>query len=403
MYKISDEQVDFILDDIAKKGIETEDVRFNILDHVCCILENEMSNEMNFKKFYEDTIARFYKHELKEIEDETRQLITFKYYHAMKRTVKIAGFASVLLILLGSVLKVQHLPGAGISLVVGFTIFCLLFIPLNIIMKFRDDKEKYNRLVMTLGMSLVFTGTFGMLFKVMHWPFANMLFFGSLALFGIVFIPIYFFTNYRKPETKFNAVIHSTFMIAAAGMMFALINLGPKKHNIEDVKSAQVEFELEAIDDYGAINEALYSEIEKQSSEKVKSYKIASADLWKCVEGIERNQISKSNNIGIEAAEKLNRNDLNNPNDYIVVNTHFVNSQKDYSFAHLEQSVLNYNKAISALDDAKVIRKINIEKLKFSDMNIENLLANMSDIKIQVLANENSFLSYQKGLIANNQ
>ena len=61
MHKVTDEQVDFILDDIAKKGIETEDVRYNILDHVCCIIENEMPNGKDFYEFYKDTIARFYR------------------------------------------------------------------------------------------------------------------------------------------------------------------------------------------------------------------------------------------------------------------------------------------------------------------------------------------------------
>ena len=68
MHNVTDEQIDFILDDIAKKGIRTEDVRYNILDHVCCIIENEMPAGANFYEFYKNTIARFYKKQLKEIE-----------------------------------------------------------------------------------------------------------------------------------------------------------------------------------------------------------------------------------------------------------------------------------------------------------------------------------------------
>ena len=47
----------------------------------------------------------------------------------------------------------------------------------------------------------------------------------------IVFIPIYFIVKFKDPETKFNAIINTTFMIGAAGMLFALIDLRPsKKH-----------------------------------------------------------------------------------------------------------------------------------------------------------------------------
>ena len=91
MHKVTDTQVDFILDDIERRGVITEDVRYNILDHVCCIIENEMDSDMNFNEFYRNTIARFYKKELGEIEEETQVLLTFKNYYAMKRTLKISG------------------------------------------------------------------------------------------------------------------------------------------------------------------------------------------------------------------------------------------------------------------------------------------------------------------------
>ena len=137
MYSISDDQVDFILDDIERRGVVTEDVRYNILDHVCCIIENEMTSESNFKEFYRNTITQFYEKELCEIEEETQILLTFKHYHAMKRTLKISGITSIILMILGITFKAQHLMGAGIMMVLGLVIFSLIFIPLNIILKFK--------------------------------------------------------------------------------------------------------------------------------------------------------------------------------------------------------------------------------------------------------------------------
>ena len=83
MYSISEDEVDFILNDIEKRGVTTEDVKYNILDHVCCIIENEMPKGEDFKKFYRNTLARFYRKELSEFEDETRDLLTFKYYNKL--------------------------------------------------------------------------------------------------------------------------------------------------------------------------------------------------------------------------------------------------------------------------------------------------------------------------------
>lgn len=277
MYNISEEEIDFILDDITKKGIVTEDVRDNILDHVCCIIENGLSCKEEFSVFYLNTIAQFYKKELCEIEQETKDLLTFKYFYAMKRTLKITGLISVVLILLGAILKTFHSPGAGLSLVLGFTIFSFIFIPLNIILTFKDDQKISNRIVMTLGMGLTLTGTIGLLFKVMHWPFANILFMSSLFAFGLVFIPLYFFTRSRNPETKFNAIINTTFMIAAAGMLFAMVNLGYSKTPDNEVVITQeslmaqlkttneqlTKINQEKEPSFISLNKALLDEIEK--------------------------------------------------------------------------------------------------------------------------------------------
>ncbi|MGV6862622.1 MAG: GldL-related protein [Putridiphycobacter sp.] len=226
MYNISNDEIDFILNDIEKRGVVTEDVRDNILDHVCCIIESEMTASVSFETFYRNTIAKFYLKELGEIEEETQLLLTFKNYHAMKRTVKISGIISMILIVLGAILKYLHLPGAGITIVLALAFFSLVFIPLNIVLKFKDDKAEKNKLILTVGLLSASIVTLGVLFKIMHWPYANILVGISLLIFTFVFIPIYFIVNYRNPETKFSAIINTTFMVGAVGMLFALINLG---------------------------------------------------------------------------------------------------------------------------------------------------------------------------------
>ena len=235
MYNVTDKQIDFILDDIEKRGIITEDVRYNILDHVCCIIEDEMENGMNFNEFYRNTIAQFYKKQLGEIEEETQNLLTFKNYYIMKRTLKISGITSIILIMIGVIFKTLHWPGAGITVVLGLGFFSLIFIPLNIILKFKDDEKKNNRIIMTIGMLTASAATIGVLFKIMHWPYARVVLFSSLLIFMLIFIPIYFIIKYRDPESRFNAIINTTFMVGAAGMLFALVNLHPiKKDTIEE-------------------------------------------------------------------------------------------------------------------------------------------------------------------------
>src|SRR5437868_10804632 len=113
MYTLSNQQIDHILNDIKLRGVEMEDLQLNLLDHLCCIIESELDRGEDFESFYQKTIPKFFKKELKEIEDETHLLLTFKNYYAMKKTMIVSGTISVTAFILGSFFKLQHWPGAG--------------------------------------------------------------------------------------------------------------------------------------------------------------------------------------------------------------------------------------------------------------------------------------------------
>ncbi len=77
MYCLSDEQIDYILNDIRRNGVEMKDLQLNLLDHICCIIEQELKEGDDFGHFYQQTIRRFYRNNLREIEEETIDLLTF--------------------------------------------------------------------------------------------------------------------------------------------------------------------------------------------------------------------------------------------------------------------------------------------------------------------------------------
>ena len=83
--------MDWILDDIRRRGIETEDLQANLLDHICCIIESELEENGDFGQFYSSVITRFYKHELIEVEEETQSLLLFKNYYTMKKIMMTSG------------------------------------------------------------------------------------------------------------------------------------------------------------------------------------------------------------------------------------------------------------------------------------------------------------------------
>jgi hypothetical protein len=114
MLSLTEEQITFIENDIKVRGITSPDLSIDLLDHICCLIENELDEYRNFETVYQQTLLLFGEKGLKEIQDETNRLLTFKHYYFMNSTMKISGYVSSMLILIGSFFKFQHWPGANV-------------------------------------------------------------------------------------------------------------------------------------------------------------------------------------------------------------------------------------------------------------------------------------------------
>lgn len=227
MYRISDEQVDYILNDLVAKGIDMEDLQLNLLDHICCIIEREFEDDGNFERFYQDTVRRFYAKDLREIEEETINLLTFKNYYAMRKVLITSGALSVGAFVAGSLFKFMYWPGASILLTLGIATFSLLFLPLLFILKAREARSGADKAVVGIGVFVGVLFTLAILFIVQHWPGANIMLFGSIGLAAFVLLPAYFFTGIRRPETKLNTILMSIILVGIIGLQFTLVRLRP--------------------------------------------------------------------------------------------------------------------------------------------------------------------------------
>jgi cation transport ATPase len=225
MYNISDEQIDYILSDISARGVKVKDLQQNILDHVCCIIEQNLEVTGDFKNFYLRTIETFYKKELSEIEEETNLLLTFKNYYTMKKAMITSGAFSAIQLLLGCLFKFMHWPGAAMMIFVGVLLLSFLFLPLLFILKMKEATATRDKVILTLGVLIGILYFIAPLFKVMHWPGANVLLFTTIALVIFLFIPIYFFTGIRKPETRINTIVSTILIVGVVSMQFTLMSL----------------------------------------------------------------------------------------------------------------------------------------------------------------------------------
>ena len=137
------------------------------------------------------------------------------------------GVSSSIIIIIGCLLKTFHLQGAGVILLLGGLIFCLIFIPTLIYSKLINKK-----LVSAAGFCFASISIIGVIFKLMHWPGANFLMQWSvtLILFGIM--PIYFIRTYSDKineqyteQDRLKKIVIGIFIVAFFGMWYALIDL----------------------------------------------------------------------------------------------------------------------------------------------------------------------------------
>jgi hypothetical protein len=225
MYCISEQQIDLILDDIRRNGVELEDLQLNLLDHICCIIERELEEDGDFESFYRKTLQRFYKKELRELEEETINLLTFKNYYAMKKAMYISGAISVAAFIIGSFFKLMFWPGVAAILIFGILFFSLVFLPLLFILKTREVAAARDKLIMGLGTVAGILYCLSALWLLMHWNGKHEIWLATLAFTFFVFLPAYFFTGIRKPETRVNTIVSTIIIIGVMGIQFTLTAL----------------------------------------------------------------------------------------------------------------------------------------------------------------------------------
>jgi hypothetical protein len=236
MYCISNQQIDFILNDISARGVKMESLQQDILDHVCCIIEQNLEENGDFEGFYFKTIQTFYKAELKEIEEETISLLTNKHFYTMKKLMIYSGVSSAVLLSLGIILKFLHWPGSAPGIVLGIGMLALIFLPLMFTLKMREKEQTKDKVLIGLGTLSAILMTLSLLFKVMHWPGAMIMGSLTMAILLLLFFPIYLITGLRNPETKINTIVTSVLLVCGCGLWFTLITspVGVRKNNLRD-------------------------------------------------------------------------------------------------------------------------------------------------------------------------
>lgn len=226
MYSLSDEQIEYILCDIRRNGVEMEDLQLSLLDHICCILERDLRDGDDFEAFYHATVRQFYRQELREIEVETIHLLTFKNYYKMKKIMLGSGAVSVAAFAFGSILKAMHWPGASPMLIIGLLTLSAVFLPVLAILKAKETVNSSDKALVVIGATIGVLYITSTLFALMHWPGRTSMWLATVCISMFVFLPVYLYKGMQQPETKLNTIITSILVVGFTLSLFTMIKLG---------------------------------------------------------------------------------------------------------------------------------------------------------------------------------
>jgi len=223
MAELNEQQIELISAYIRQHGVAQDELHDDILDHVCTSIEHLMDGGDSFEKAFEKTIKLFGPGGLKQVQQQTFELLT-EMNETMKKVAFAFGLTSAILLLAGTSFKLMHWPGAGVMVVIGSALLVLAYLPMLLWHKLKESPR--NETLMHISGFLGLTSTaIGVLFKIMHWPGASVTLITGMAVLGLIYMPIYFYKKYKvssnKPVTLSTSLVAGTCLI----LVVALINV----------------------------------------------------------------------------------------------------------------------------------------------------------------------------------
>lgn len=221
MPELSLNNIDQISRDIRNQEITFSHLLEDLIDHICCDVENEMKRGLLFADAYRVVKNKMGSRRIKEIQEETLYAVDTKYRN-MKKTMRISGIAGTILMGFAAMFKIQHWPYAGIMLTLGALILAFVFMPsaLGVLWK-----ESHNKKRILLFISAFFAGMFfilGIVIKIQHWPGAGIIL-SLAAISGILlFVPALVLSKLTNQEYRAKIPVY---ILGTLGMIDYIIGM----------------------------------------------------------------------------------------------------------------------------------------------------------------------------------
>lgn len=190
--------VELIEQRIKLSGLSNPQLIDDMVDHYCCVVEEEMNKGLSFDEAYKKAWNCISPNGLVEIENELFLMLNFNKHIQMKKLVYSFGFLAAMFVATGFLFRILSWPGA---LAVSFLGYACLFVVCILVMVNRFKRKATSSKMDTFrAYAGNFTALFisvGSMFKGLHFPGANMLLLIGFIILIALYLPAFFYHAYR--------------------------------------------------------------------------------------------------------------------------------------------------------------------------------------------------------------
>lgn len=143
----------------------------------------------------------------------------------MKQKIYILGIITLLLVLAGAVMKVNHIAGAGITITAGIFLLVVLFLPLALINNYKTECKHMNPVLHILVYITCLIVFASMLFKIMHWPGAGIILTVAIPFPYVVLLPVYLIVTSKIKNYNIYNTVFVLFLLVYLSVFSVLLAL----------------------------------------------------------------------------------------------------------------------------------------------------------------------------------
>ncbi|MEM5565828.1 hypothetical protein WNY78_11965 [Psychroserpens sp. AS72] len=141
--KLTDQHIQFIENNLKLYGVKSNDLREDLLDHICTYMETNESQD--FDSLYQEALQKFGGYiSFQNLQLETNLQKFSAQAIRLKRILHLVSTIAILLILTGLLFKMMHWPSATIQLFSGCIIFILIVIPTFFYDRYKSSIHKFS-------------------------------------------------------------------------------------------------------------------------------------------------------------------------------------------------------------------------------------------------------------------